>query len=260
MKIKLIPPDPSLSEYIIHFWSLKKGPENHVERLFPICESQMIFHFENPFTENPETNTYIKQPGSFVCGQLTSFKNIISNDSAELFGVTVQPYALSAILKIPACEFTDQSVSLPTLHHIYRELYEKLAAMKGDLDRKNLIEHHLKRALSGANISTLNLAADAYHQIRGAKHPLRLSALASHYQISSRQLERVFKNNIGISARKYQEISRFERSLHYLSTDLSLTAVAYKSGYFDQAHFIRSFKAFTGYAPGKYRKQQSVSE
>lgn len=260
MEIKLLPPDPSLTKYIKYFWVLRKGPENHVERLFPTCEPQMIFHFENPFTENTERNTYIQQPGSFVCGQLTSFKNIISNDRAELFGVTVMPYALSAILKIPACEFTDQSVRLSAIHHIYRELYDKLAVVQGDLDRKTLVEHHLKRALSGANIGTFNLAADVYQKIRQTKHPLRLSALARHYQISSRQLERVFKNNVGIPARKYQEIARFERALQYLSSDLSLTAVAYKSGYFDQAHFTRSFKAFTGYAPGKYRKQQSVTE
>jgi AraC-like DNA-binding protein len=36
-----------------------------------------------------------------------------------------------------------------------------------------------------------------------------------------------------------------------------LTAVTYESGFYDQSHFIREFKAFTRLTPGEYRKQMS---
>ncbi|WP_160712845.1 helix-turn-helix domain-containing protein [Chitinophaga solisilvae] len=36
--------------------------------------------------------------------------------------------------------------------------------------------------------------------------------------------------------------------------ELSLTAIAHQCGFFDQSHFIRTFKACTGFLPGEYRK------
>ena len=35
----------------------------------------------------------------------------------------------------------------------------------------------------------------------------------------------------------------------------SLTSIAYDCGYFDQSHFIREFKSFTGIAPSEYTSQ-----
>ncbi|MFD0878251.1 helix-turn-helix domain-containing protein, partial [Massilia pinisoli] len=32
----------------------------------------------------------------------------------------------------------------------------------------------------------------------------------------------------------------------------SLTAIAYEGNYYDQAHFIKDFKAFTGVSPKKF--------
>jgi len=34
-----------------------------------------------------------------------------------------------------------------------------------------------------------------------------------------------------------------------------LTGVAYESGYFDQAHFIKDFKKFTGVTPQQYHEE-----
>jgi AraC-like DNA-binding protein len=37
----------------------------------------------------------------------------------------------------------------------------------------------------------------------------------------------------------------------------TLTRIAYGCGYYDQAHFNREFKEYTGLTPGTYRQQQS---
>ena len=34
----------------------------------------------------------------------------------------------------------------------------------------------------------------------------------------------------------------------------SLTDLAYELGYFDQAHFTKTFQSLTGYSPSEYRK------
>jgi len=37
--------------------------------------------------------------------------------------------------------------------------------------------------------------------------------------------------------------------------DTDLTGLAYECGYFDQAHFIKDFKAFAGRTPSDYARQ-----
>ena len=61
-------------------------------------------------------------------------------------------------------------------------------------------------------------------------------------------------NNIGISPAAFTSVIRFNRSLHLvLNTRSSLTSIAYDCGYYDQAHFIREFKRFTGIVPSESR-------
>jgi len=54
-------------------------------------------------------------------------------------------------------------------------------------------------------------------------------------------------------------IKRFQRSLRFVSqNDLSLTSIAYCCGHFDQSHFIREFKSFTGFTPSGYARQAGL--
>ncbi|HEY5825191.1 MAG TPA: AraC family transcriptional regulator, partial [Cyclobacteriaceae bacterium] len=54
----------------------------------------------------------------------------------------------------------------------------------------------------------------------------------------------------------YGKINRFQHSLGLINQkDTSLTDIAYEAGYFDQSHFIREFKSFTGVTPSSYSPQ-----
>ena len=68
-----------------------------------------------------------------------------------------------------------------------------------------------------------------------------------------RQLERNFKKQIGISPKKLGRVLRLQTALNMLLNEKeSLTNIAYESEYFDQAHFVRDFKAFIGTTPKEF--------
>ena len=74
-------------------------------------------------------------------------------------------------------------------------------------------------------------------------------------QVSERQLERKFRENIGISPKKFSNVIRLQFFLKLFRTkppQKSLTEIGYESGYYDQAHLIREFRKSVGLSPGQY--------
>jgi len=54
---------------------------------------------------------------------------------------------------------------------------------------------------------------------------------------------------------EYMRRIKINKSIELIrKTHLSLTDISFECGFSDQSHFIRSFKAFTGWLPGKFRK------
>jgi len=72
--------------------------------------------------------------------------------------------------------------------------------------------------------------------------------------VGLRQIERLFAQLIGFSPRKFAQVSRFERAEQEVLSNarVSLSDVALRSGYYDQAHFNRDFKRFVSMPPGSY--------
>ena len=77
-------------------------------------------------------------------------------------------------------------------------------------------------------------------------------------------MQRGFQQVIAISPKVFARILRFQEAQRRLmfDPDADLTGLAYECGYFDQAHFIKDFKAFVGKTPSEYaqhmRRMQEI--
>ncbi|WP_162818006.1 helix-turn-helix domain-containing protein [Niabella yanshanensis] len=73
--------------------------------------------------------------------------------------------------------------------------------------------------------------------------------------LTPRSLERRFLKAVGLSAKDFIQITRFQQSLEQLAEKqfTKLTDIVYTNGFADQSHFIRVFKAFTGKTPRGFR-------
>ena len=94
---------------------------------------------------------------------------------------------------------------------------------------------------------------DALHQaLTLLDSELELGKITSS-QLSQRQLERIFKQWLGITPKHYQRILRLKRAINYLRShsDRKLVDVAHQFGYTDQAHMTREFRTLACITPGK---------
>ncbi|KOA19803.1 HTH-type transcriptional activator Btr [Clostridium homopropionicum DSM 5847] len=76
---------------------------------------------------------------------------------------------------------------------------------------------------------------------------IQVSGISKYYLI------RQFENSYGLSPHKYITNLRVNHSKELLKTSMDFSAIALESGFYDQSHFSKCFKEYTGVTPKKYR-------
>ncbi|MEL7586068.1 MAG: DUF6597 domain-containing transcriptional factor [Prolixibacteraceae bacterium] len=78
---------------------------------------------------------------------------------------------------------------------------------------------------------------------------------------SQKHLIYLFKKQVGATPKYFQRINRFNRVLHQLHTQTSKPDwpdLIFKNNYYDQAHFIKEFRQFSGVTPREYLEAGST--
>lgn len=158
----------------------------------------------------------------------------------------------AAFLNVPIHELFDERVSLDTFifPSVLERFEEELAQAVNDKQRIEAVEAFLISQLNDSSTDLLVLSA--VRQIYQAKGLIRIKHLAKELNSSQSPLEKRFRKVVGASPKKFASIVRFQSVLSDYSPALNLTETAYASGYYDQAHFIKDFKHFTGDTPEKF--------
>ena len=96
---------------------------------------------------------------------------------------------------------------------------------------------------------------EAVLRIKSSLGEIGIKGLASDLGVSQSSLERGFKSRVGLSPKEYAGLIRFRNIFKFYNSSSSLTELALDAGYYDQAHFIKDFKEFTGTTPETFAKQ-----
>lgn len=132
------------------------------------------------------------------------------------------------------------------------EVQEKLAIASTDKHRIKIVEQFLLTQLK--NIQTDQLIVEAVKLIYQNKGTIRVKELNEKLFISSSPFEKRFRKLVGTTAKKFASIVRFNSVLDHMNKTKSLSEICYKNHFFDQAHFIKDFKQFTGDTPENFKR------
>jgi AraC-like DNA-binding protein len=193
--------------------------------------------------------TQIPLSTSGLTGLHDSFR--IFKNSADTGSVLVffKETGASAFFKQPIHELFSESVSLDNfmLRSELLILEEQLNEAREDLNKIKVIEGFLIARLNSAPADDLVVAALAI--IHRSKGIIRIKDLAKQLYTSQSPLEKRFRQVVGASPKKFASIVRFKHSIQIYAHLKSLTDLSYEAGFYDQAHFIKEFKNFTGDTP-----------
>lgn len=154
----------------------------------------------------------------------------------------------------PANELFNLSISLDHIFDKSRisEVEEKLSATTTDQQRIKIVEQFLLSQLK--DIQTDKLIVEAVRLIYQNRGNIRIKELNEKLFISQSPFEKRFRKVVGTTPKKFASIVRFNTVLDSLNQTKSLTEICYENGFFDQAHFIKDFKQFTGDTPESFKR------
>lgn len=256
MNYQVYSPSAELVPFVKCFWSLEDAGHSKPEkqRVVPDGCMEMIFHYGDQYRQYFDNGSSYIQPRSFVFGQITRFLEIEPTGSTGIVAARFLPEGLQPLLPIPVTGLQDRAIMLSDLFGEKAvQLEQAVLSAPGIAERIQMIGSFLLSQLSQP-ASVDAVIASCVEVIMRSQGRLAVSELADQVNTNRRQLERRFASAVGISPKRLSRAVRLQTALRMLEQRkfASLTDLAYENGYYDQAHFIRDFKEFTGTSPRSF--------
>ena len=231
------------------------------DTVFPSGNVEIIFNLGTGKWQTAVGNGFATTPAVELWGQIIRPLPIRSIGKNTMLGVRCHPHAAGCFLNGKIDVFNNQVVDFADVEgKAVNTLHSKLQETTEWNKRIELVESFLMRRLLSAEKKAGQMAVvgDIMNELRHEDFFDNIENVAARYGITSRYLQKLFLQYTGLTPKLYTKINRFQNSLRLVTKrELSLTSIAYDCGYFDQSHFIKEFKSFTGFTPSGYSSATS---
>lgn len=242
-------PCDALKQYVDRF-TISEAEDESAYKVLPGTGVVIGFQFKGKLYQ---VNKGIKTPlsRSGVTGLSDTYK--LFENSADIGTVLVyfKDGGASVFFREPIHELFGSSLSLDNfiLRSELLLLEEQLSEADAHADKIKVVEQFL---LSRIRVDKPDmLVVRALNLIYERNGNVRISDLSDQLNISQSPLEKRFRKVVGASPKKFASIVRFRHILKSHSNS-SLTGLGLDAGFYDQSHFIKEFKKFTGDTPDNY--------
>lgn len=249
-----IEPTTLLSPYIKSFWLVDSESDTtpSKQKIIPDGYPELIFHYGDPFRIKI-AGTWQLQEQNLLAGQIRNHFHLENTGKSGMIGMKLMPSALSKLFSLNMSSFKDKVVSLSSVDP---ELLRSFALLTPSLAGKDKFIESIQSLISDQLGKVDNHETSyevAVKKILESNGSIPVTQLCKSVNISERQLERQFLKHIGLSPKFYARIIRFSYIFELMQKqDQSWSDLVYQSGFYDQSHFIKNFKEFTGEDPSAY--------
>lgn len=217
----------------------------------------LIFTLDDPLivARHPDPR---QEPGTFrtLLGGLHTTPALITHDGWQSgIQIALSPLGARDLLGLPAGELADLDVPADAvLDGIAVEAHLRLQAARCWPERFAVLDELLLRRLADADQRLAPEIICAWDLLLRSGGAIAVSALAGEVGWSERRLSERFRVEIGLSPKVAARVIRFDRARRMLAVSGPgrLADLAAHTGYFDQAHLAREFRALAGCAPSRW--------
>jgi AraC-like DNA-binding protein len=251
MFFKRIAPDPALEHIIECFWIAENTDPNPIkQKIIPDGFTEIIFHFSDPYRIKLGKHWQL-QSKNLLAGQIRKHFLLENTGIANILGIKFKPASLAHLYNLDMRQLTDRVIDISILKqpaqlinivHTCSDYYERI----GHLTEYFKNVHGVK----SWHQTPVDKAVDLIFKKSGL---VTMTEVCEAAGIGERQLENLFKKYIGLGPKFFSRILRFNYIFQLVQGNhQSWTSLAYEAAYYDQSHFIRNFRSFTGESPSTY--------
>jgi len=240
-------PSGPTSRFIKCYWFLKDdSPTPAIQRIVPDGRPELIFNLGQPF-ESQKDGKWSRQPESFFAGQITGPLLIRPGGPARMFGMRFHPHGARQLLGLPIRELTDSVIALGDLSQALLRQLERLHDLRSLAQQILALDQTMQLFAQQPAEPRVSHAVQEFECTGGL---MSVSTVANQVGLSSRQLERLFRDAVGIPPKLFCRMQRFQGVFRAIeSNSPEWVNVAVDCGYYDQAHLIHDFREFSGKTP-----------
>ena len=256
MRFEHFIPCDQLKPFISSFVIQETVVEN-IYRVLPCTSIVIGFQFKG-LLSIIEENREARLSAAGVTGLSDRHRTFKSSSDIGTVLVYFKENGASHFFRQPLHELFRESISLENLlpRSELLVLEDQLYEAKTDQQRILVVENFLITQLKPTQSDKLVSAALAL--IHNSKGNIKISELAKNLNTSLGPLEKRFRQSVGTTAKGFASIIRMKHIINNLKGPQSVPDLAYQAGFYDQSHFIREFKSFSGETPLSFLKSSQI--
>lgn len=263
MNYKTYQPHNDLKSFISCYWTLEVPAQNKAgkQRIVPDGCIEMVFILGDDIKRYTSENDFILQPRAMILGQTIAPFYVEPTGYVNSFAIRFYPQGFVNFTSTPIQNFINTETPLIEIFtkEIASNLEQQIIQAQNTQERINIIESFLLDRLKEE--STINrIVQNTVDMLYNSNGNDPIYSILKGNESKRRQLERNFKNQIGMSPKQLGKIIRLQTALKMMlnNTSENMTSISNKGKYYDQAHFIKDFKEFTWINPKDLITEKSL--
>ncbi|RSM60325.1 AraC family transcriptional regulator [Actinoplanes sp. ATCC 53533] len=250
-------PAPPLDRFIDDIYCLTGVPRHRRMNIPPMPSAHLFVNLSAPvrlWDSDPSVPPAVLTDGWFM-GVWTRRFLIEYPTRVRLVGVHFKPWGMSPFVDLPATDLRDRWVPVDA---VWQRSVERIRNQVGELasasETLRALERELRSRLAEGPSRGLDLVQHTGGRLATLHGAVPVCALTDAAGVSGNHLATQFKSHVGVTPKRLARIYRFARLILSVDTlrPVDWSELAQTAGYFDQAHFSREFKDFTGHTPTQY--------
>ena len=234
-------PSAELGFFVEHYWIVEwdlSGQADHQQELLP----------------HPSVHIAVERGRFEVVGVVEARFTRVLQGTGRVFGIKFWPGGFYPLFGANVSELTNRVVSLPDVLGKAGTVFGKAVVACTNDERNVELAEELLRKRRPARDKNVVVVREIVDQIAADPGITKVDDLALVVDMTKWTLQRLFRRYVGVSAKWVIQRYRLHEAIEKMGHGhpVNWARLAIDLGYFDQAHFIKDFKRFTGRTPHEY--------